>query len=139
MEIPEAMIEMQSETMIDEFAQRITQQGLSFEQYMQFSGMTMDKLKEQVRPDAVSRIKSSLVLEKIAEEEKIEVTEEEIDAEMQRIADAYGMEIDKIKEIMGDAERESMKKDLAVQKAVDFVMEHAKERAKAKSRKEKDQ
>lgn len=139
MEIPEPMIETQIESMIDDFAQRITQQGLSFEQYMQFSGLTMDKLKEQVRPDAVSRIKSSLVLEKIAEEEKIEVTEEDVNAEVQRIADAYGMEVDKIEEIMGDAEKESMKKDLAVQKAVEFVMEHVKERAKPRSKKENDQ
>lgn len=139
MEIPEPMIETQMESMIDDFAQRITQQGLSFEQYMQFSGLTMDKLKEQVRPDAVSRIKSSLVLEKIAEEEKIEVTEEDVNAEVQRIADAYGMEVDKIEEIMGDAEKESMKKDLAVQKAVEFVMEHVKERAKPRSKKENDQ
>jgi trigger factor len=138
MEIPDAMIETQVETMIDEFAQRITQQGLSFEQYMQFSGVTIDKMKEQVRPDAVSRIKSSLVLEKIAEEEKIEATEEDINAEIQRIADAYGMETDKITEIMGDAERESMKKDLAVQKAVEFVMDNVKERAKPK-RKENNQ
>ena len=139
MEIPEPMIETQIESMIDDFAQRITQQGLSFEQYMQFSGLTMDKLKEQVRPDAVSRIKSSLVLEKIAEEEKIEATEEDVNAEVQRIADAYGMEVDKIEEIMGDAEKESMKKDLAVQKAVEFVMEHVKERAKPRSKKENDQ
>ena len=138
MEIPDAMIETQVETMIDEFAQRITQQGLSFEQYMQFSGVTIDKMKEQVRPDAVSRIKSSLVLEKIAEEEKIKATEEDINAEIQRIADAYGMETDKITEIMGDAERESMKKDLAVQKAVEFVMDNVKERAKPK-RKENNQ
>ena len=138
MEIPDAMIDTQVETMIDEFAQRITQQGLSFEQYMQFSGVTMDKMKEQVRPDAISRIKSSLVLEKIAEEEKIEATEEDVEAEIQRIADAYGMETDKIKEIMGDAEKESMKKDLAVQKAVAFVMDNAKERAKPK-RKENNQ
>lgn len=139
MEIPEPMIETQIESMVDDFAQRITQQGLSFEQYMQFSGVTMDKLKEQVRPDAISRIKGSLVLEKIAEEEKIEVTEEDVHAEVQRIADAYGMEIEKIEEIMGDAEKESMKKDLAVQKAVEFVMEHVKERAKPISKKENDQ
>lgn len=138
MEIPDAMIDTQVEAMIDEFAQRITQQGLSFEQYMQFSGVTMDKMKEQVRPDAISRIKSSLALEKIAEEEKIEATEEDLEAEIQRIADAYGMETDKIKEIMGDAEKESMKKDLAVQKAVAFVMDNAKERAKPK-RKEDNQ
>ena len=113
-------------------------QGLSFEQYMQLSGMTIDKLKEQVKPDAVSRIRSSLVLEKIAEEEKIEVTEEDVEAEIQKMADAYGMETDKIKEIMGDTEKESMKKDLAVQKAVAFVMDNVKERAKPK-RKENNQ
>ncbi len=136
MELPEPMIEMQIESMIEEFAQRISQQGLSFEQYMQFSGVTMDKLKEQVRPDAISRIKSSLVLEQIAEEEKIEVTEEDIEAEMEKLASAYDMELDKIKELMGDAEKESMKKDLAVQKAVALVMDNVKERAKAKSKKE---
>ncbi len=136
MELPEPMIEMQIESMIEEFAQRISQQGLRFEQYMQFSGVTMDKLKEQVRPDAISRIKSSLVLEQIAEEEKIEVTEEDIEAEMEKLASAYDMELDKIKELMGDAEKESMKKDLAVQKAVALVMDNVKERAKAKSKKE---
>lgn len=139
MEIPDAMIDLQVETMIDEFAQRITMQGLSFEQYMQFSGVTMDKMKEQIRPDAVTRIRSSLVLEKIAEEEKIEATEEDIEAEIQKMADAYGMEADKVKEVMGDAEKESMKKDLAVQKAVAFVMDNAKERAKPKSKKENNQ
>ncbi len=126
-EIPEAMIDTQVEMMIDEFAQRISQQGLSFEQYMQFSGVTMEKMKEQVRPDAVSRIQSSLALEKIAEVENIEVTEEDIDAEAEKMAAAYGMEKDKILEIMGDSEKKSMKKDLAIQKAVELVMAHVTE------------
>lgn len=126
-EIPEAMIDTQVEMMIDEFAQRISQQGLSFEQYMQFSGMTMEKMKDQVRPDAVSRIKSSLALEKIAEVENIEATDEDIDAEAEKMAAAYGMEKDKILEAMGDSERKSMKKDLAIQKAVEFVMDHITE------------
>lgn len=139
MEIPEAMIETQVETMIEEFAQRIAQQGLSFEQYMQFSGVTMDKMREQVRPDALSRIQSSLVLEQIAKDENIEVSDADVDAEVEKMAAAYNMEADKLKEYMGDAERESMKKDLAVQKAVDLIMENVKERAKAKTKKEKEE
>ena len=139
MEIPEAMIETQCENMINDFAQRIAQSGLTMEQYMQFSGMTLDKLKEQVRPEAETRIKTSLVLEQIAKEENFEITEEEIDAEVAKMAAQYGMEADKLKEYMGEAEKESMKRDLAVMKAVDLIMENAKERAKAKSKKEKEE
>ena len=138
MEIPEAMIDTQCENMVNEFAQRIAQSGLSMEQYMQFSGMTIDGLKEQVRPEAETRIKSSLVLEQIAKDENIEVSEEEIDAEIEKMAKAYGMEADKLKEYMGDAEKESMKRDISVTKAVDLVMENVKERAKAKTKKEKE-
>lgn len=138
MEIPEAMLDTQCENMINEFAQRIAQSGLSMEQYMQFSGLTIDKLKEQVRPEAETRIKSSLVLEQIAKEENIEVTDEEIDAEVEKMAAAYGMEADKLKEYMGDAEKESMARDLKVTKAVDLIMENVKERAKAKTKKEKE-
>ena len=138
MDIPEAMIETQCENMINEFAQRIQQSGLSMEQYMQFSGLTLDKLEEQVRPEAETRIKSSLVLEQIAKDENIEVSEEEIDAEIEKMAKAYGMEADKLKEYMGDAEKESMKRDISVTKAVDLVMENVKERAKAKTKKEKE-
>lgn len=138
MEIPEAMLETQCENMVNDFAQRIAQSGLSMEQYMQFSGLTIEKLKEQVRPETETRIKSSLVLEQIAKDENIEVTDAEIDAEVEKMAAAYGMEADKLKEYMGDAEKESMKRDLAVTKAVDLIMENVKERAKAKSKKEKE-
>ena len=138
MEIPEAMIETQCENMINEFAQRIAQSGLSMEQYMQFSGMTIDGLKEQVRPEAETRIKSSLVLEQIAKDENIEVSEDEINAEIEKMAAQYGMEADKLKEYLGDAEKESIKRDLAVTKAVDLIMENVKERAKAKTKKEKE-
>lgn len=139
MEIPEAMLETQCENMVNEFAQRIAQSGLSMEQYMQFSGLTVDKLKEQVRPEAETRIKSSLVLEQIAKEENIEVTDEEIDAEIEKMAAAYGMEADKLKEYMGDSEKASMKRDLAVTKAVDLIMENVKEKAKTKKDKEADE
>lgn len=139
MDIPDAMIDTQVENMIDEFAQRIAQQGLSFEQYLQFSGATMDKMKEQVRPEAITRIQSSLVLEQIAKDENIEVTDADIDAELEKMAAMYGMEADKIKEYMGDAEMESIKRDIAVQKAVELIMDNVKERAKAKSKKEKEE
>lgn len=138
MDLPEAMVDTQCETMIEEFAQRIAQSGLTMEQYLQFSGLTVDALKEQVRPEAVSRIQSSLVLEQIAKEENIEVSDEDVDAEIEKMAASYGMEADKLKEYMGDDQRDSMKKELAITKAVDLVMENAKERAKAKSKKEKE-
>lgn len=136
-EIPEAMLDTQCENMINEFAQRIQQSGLTMEQYMQFSGLTVDKLKEQVRPEAQTRIMSSLILEQIAKEENIEVTDAEIDAEVEKMAASYGMEADKLKEYMGDAEKESMKRDIAVTKAVDLIMDNVKEKAKAK-KKDKD-
>ena len=138
MDIPEAMIDTQCETMIEEFAQRIAQSGLSMDQYLQFSGLTVDGLKEQVRPEALSRIQASLVLEQIAKDENIEVSEDDVNAEIEKMAASYGMEADKLKEYMGDAEKESMKKDLAINKAVELVMSNVKERAKAKSKKEKE-
>ena len=131
MDIPEAMIENQVNSMINDFSNNMMQQGLSMEQYMQFTGMTIDKFKEQVRPDAIKRIQSSLVLEQIAKDENIEVSDADVDAEIEKMAASYGMEVDKIKEFIQDAEKESMKKDIAVQKAVELVMENIKERAKA--------
>ena len=130
MDLPEAMIETQCETMVEEFAQRIAQSGLTMEQYLQFSGMTVDQLKDQVRPEATTRIQSSLVLEQIAKEENIEVTDADIDAEVEKMAKAYGMEADKLKEYMGDAEKESMKKDIAITKAVDLIMDNVKGKEK---------
>ena len=130
------MLETQIESMIEDFAQRISQQGLSFEQYMQFSGLTMDKLKDQVKPDALSRIKSSLVLEQIVTEENIEATEEDLNTEIDKMAEAYKMTADQIKTMIGEAEQKSIKKDIAIQKAVTLVMDNVKERAKPKSKKE---
>ncbi len=131
MEIPEAMLDTQCENMVNEFAQRILQSGLSMEQYLQFSGLTVEKLKEQVRPEAETRIKSSLVLEQIVKEENIQVTEEEIQAEIEKMAATYNMEADKIKDYMGDAEKESMARDLKVMKAVDLIMENVEETEQA--------
>ncbi|MCI8894933.1 MAG: trigger factor [Lachnospiraceae bacterium] len=133
MEIPEAMLETQIDTMMNQFANQIAQQGLSLEQYMQFSGMTMANMQEQMKPDALKRIQTSLVLEQIAKEENIQISEEEVEAEFARMAEMYGMEAEQIKTIMG-GEVEGMKKDLAVQKAVDLIIENIKERAKPKAK-----
>ena len=136
MEIPEAMIQTQCESMVDEFAQRIAQSGLTMEQYLQFSGMTMDKLFEQVRPEAETRIKTTLVLEAIVKAENIEVSEEDVDAEITRQAELYGMKAEDLKGFIREGEKEAMKSELAMNKAVDFIMANVKERAKAKSKKE---
>ena len=128
MDIPEAMLTTQQRQMVEDFAQRIQQQGLSIDQYFQFTGLTPDKFMEQVKPQAEKRIKSRLVLEAVAAAEKFEITEEELEAELVKMADAYKMELDKIKELMGDHEKKQMKDDLAIQKAVEFVVESAKEK-----------
>ncbi len=130
MDIPEAMIETQCENMVSEFAQRIAQSGLSMEQYMQFSGLTVDQLKAQVRPEAETRIKSSLVLEEIAKVEKIVISDEEMDAHVEKMAAGYGMDAAKMKEMMSDSERESVRRDLAVTRAVELIMENVKETEK---------
>lgn len=127
MDIPEAMLMTQQRQMVDDFARRLQMQGLSLEQYMQFTGMTLDKMLEQLRPAAEKRIQSRLVLEAIADAENFEVTEEEFEAELKKMADSYQMELDKMKEMMDDNEKKQIKKDLVVQKAVDYVVEHAKE------------
>ena len=136
MDIPEAMVKTQCETMVEEFAQRIAQSGLTMEQYMQFSGITVDQLMEQVRPEAMTRIQSTLVLEAIVKEENIEISDEELDTEIEKMAQGYGMEVDKLKEYMGDAQKESMKREMAITKAVELIMANIKERAKAKKKTE---
>ncbi len=127
MEIPEAMINTQVENMVDDFARRIQSQGLSMEQYMQFTGATVDSLKEQMKPQAVKRIESRLVLEKVAEAENIQISDEKLDEELAKMAEMYKMELDKFKELVGEYEKEQMKKDLAVQEAVTLMADSAKE------------
>ena len=127
MEIPDAMIDNQVRQMADDFARRIQSQGLSVEQYFQFTGMTADKLFEQMRPEALKRIQNSLVLEAVAAAEQIEISDERVEEELVKMAEAYKMELDKVKEIMGDYERDQMKKDLAIQAAVELVRDAAKE------------
>ena len=132
MEIPEAMITEQVRRMADDFARRLQSQGLSMDQYMQFTGMTMDALAQQMRPEALKRIQNSLVLEAIAKAENIEVSDEKVNEEIEKMAAAYKMEADKLKELIGDAEKEQMKRDLAIQAAVDMITDAAVEVEAAK-------
>ena len=127
MDIPEAMIETQQRQMVDEFAQRLQSQGLSMEQYFQFTGLTTAKMMEQVKPNAESKIKSRLVLEAVVKAENLVATEEDFDAEVAKMAEAYQMEADKVKEMLGEAGKTQIMEDLAVAKAVDFVVDNAKE------------
>ena len=125
MDIPDGMIENQIDSMVQEFEQRISYQGLSFEQYMQYSGQSMEALRETMKPDAVKRIEGTLVLEAIAAAEGITAGDEDLQAEFDRMAEMYQMESEQISSMMGDEQKENMKKDLAVQKAIDFVREAA--------------
>ena len=126
MDIPEAMIETQQDQMVREFANRIASQGLSFDQYMQFTGMTMDAMKEQMKPQALKRIQVRLVLEAIAAKEAFEITEEDIEKELETMASMYQMDIAKLKEIVSDNEKEAMKKDIAVSKAAELIIAESK-------------
>lgn len=128
MDIPEMMLEFQKEQMLDEFAQQISYQGLSIDQYFQFTGMTREKFLETAAPEAERRIKSRLVLEAIANTEDIQVSDDELTAELEKMAEMYQMEIDKLKDLVGDEEKEAIKKDIAVQKAVDLVCDAAIEK-----------
>ncbi len=128
MEIPEAMISTQQRQMVDEFAQRLAMQGLSMEQYTQFTGVTPAAMMEQVKPQAEKRIQSRLVLEAVVAAENIEVSDAEYEEELAKMAEAYKMEVEQIKEIMDDERAAEMKKDMAIQKAVEFVVANAKEK-----------
>ena len=121
-DIPDAMIESRIEELVQDFQYRISQQGLKLEQYLQYMGMTMDQFKEQFREQADKQVKMRLAMEAIVAKESIEATEEEFEAEIKRIADAYQMEADKVKSLVDAA---AVKKDLAVNKAIDFVKSKA--------------
>ncbi len=127
MDIPEAMIQEQIRRMIQEMTRNMQAQGISMEQYMQYTGMTQEKLEEQMRPDALRRIQNSLVLEAVAAAEGIVISDERLDEELAKMAEQYGMEVDKLKEMMGEEEKEQMKSDLALQAAADLIAEAAVE------------
>ncbi len=137
MDIPDPMLETQTRQMAEDYAQRLQQQGLSLEQYFQFTGLTSEKFLEQMKPAALKRIQSRLVLEAIVKAEDIKVTDEEYAAELEKMAGMYQMEVDKLKEIVGDYEKEQIETDIAIQKAVDLILAEAKEsKAKKVAKKE---
>lgn len=128
MDIPEPMIETQQRQLIDEFAQQLSMQGLSLEQYFMFTGMNRDMMMEQTKPRAEKKIKARLVLEAVADAEKMEVSEEEYENELKDMAESYKMELDKLKDILAEADEKMIKKDLKIKKAIDFVVANAKEK-----------
>ena len=127
-DIPKAMIDTQVDQMANDFAQRIQSQGLTLEQYFQFTGMTSEKMIEELRPQAIKRIETRLVLEAIAKVENIEISDEKLDEELAKMAASYNMEADKLKEFMGESEKKQMKEDMAVQEAVTFLVDNAVEK-----------
>ena len=126
MDIPDPMIDAQVEGLVADYGRRMQSQGISLDQYLQITGMTREDLNNQFKPQALKQIKTRLVLEEVAKAENITATEAEIEEELQKIADSYKMELDKIKGFFGESERKQMAEDLAVQKAIDFLVENAK-------------
>ena len=128
MEIPDAMVDEQVRMMVNEFAQNLQYQGLSLEQYGQITGMTKEKMEEEMRPQAVKRIESRLVLEAVVKAENIEASEEKFEEEIKKMAENYRMEADKLKELMGEEELKHMKMDIAVQEAITLLADNAVEK-----------
>ena len=126
-DIPEPMIDLQTKQMADDFARRIMQQGMSLEQYFQFTGLSEEKMMEEFRPQAEKRIRTRLVLEAVVAAENIEVSDERLDEELKKMAESYQMEVEKLKEFMGDNEKKQMKEDIAVQEAVTLIADAAVE------------
>ncbi len=126
LEIPDKMVESQIDNMVQDTARRMQGQGLSMDMYMKYTGMTMDSMRDQMRPQALKRIQTRLVLEEVVKAENIQVPDERLDEEIAKMAAAYQMEADKLKEYMSDRDKEQMKEDLAVQEAVDFLVAEAK-------------
>ena len=133
MDIPEGMIKLQVNNMVNEFAQRLQMQGLSIDQYIQYMGSNHQQFMESLKPEAVTRIKTSLVLEAVVKAENITATEDDFEEEVKRMADMYKMEVDKVKEILGDNEKEQIMSDLAIQKAAELIASKAVEKAAPKA------
>ena len=133
MDIPEGMIKLQVNNMVNEFAQRLQMQGLSIDQYIQYMGSNHQQFMESLKPEEVTRIKNSLVLEAVVKAENITATENDFEEEVKRMADMYKMEVDKVKEILGDNEKEQIMSDLAIQKAAELIASKAVEKAAPKA------
>ena len=126
MEIPDKMIDAQAENMVQDMARRMQSQGLSLDMYLKYTGMTVEQMKEQARPDAEKRIRTRLVLEAVAKAENIQISDEKVDEEVAKMAEAYKMEVEKLKSYMSESDIKQMKEDLAVQQAVDLLVAEAK-------------
>lgn len=135
-EVPELMVKTQVNRMVEDFAQRLQSQGLSIEQYIKYVGGSPEQFLETMRPEALKRIKNGLVLEAVVKAENIEVADADVEAEIEKMAAAYGMEVDKVKEFIGDEEKNQIRQDLAVQKAVELIGAKAVEKAAEKAEKE---
>ena len=137
-DIPDAMVDTQVNNIINDYSRNLAQSGLSFQQFLQYSGQTIEKFRENTRPEAIKRIKTSLCLEKIAEEQKLEATDEDIDKRIADMAKQYGMKEEDLKKNIQDDELDTFKEQIKMEKAIDFVMDNAKERAKRKTKKDED-
>lgn len=126
MELPQPMVDTQAREMVENYARRLQSQGLNINDYMKYTGMTPEKLMEQMRPEAEKRIKTRLVLEKVVEVENVEVSDEKLDKQINEIAASYKLEGAKLKEMMGEREKEQIREDLKVQAAIDLLVEQAK-------------
>ena len=126
MDIPEKMIDTACDQMVEEFARNMQMQGIAFEQYLQMTGSTLEQMKEQVRPQAEARVQSSLVLEAIVDAENIEAKDADVDDEILKMSEQYGMEVEKINEMLRDEDRENIKKDICIRKAAELIVNEAK-------------
>ena len=120
------MIETQARGMVEDYARRLQSQGLNINDYMKYTGMTPEKLVEQMTPEATRRIKTRLVLEKVVETENVQVSDEALEKRLDEMAESYQIEPAKLKEMMGDAQKEQIREDLKVQAAIDFLVAEAK-------------
>ena len=133
-DIPEMMLATTQREMLDEFAQRLQYQGMNIEQYFKYTGMNAETMMAQIKPQAEQKIKTQLVLEAVAKAEGLEVSDADVEAELKKVADSYGMELDKVKETFAGEREDLFKKDLVMQKALEFIADNAKEKA-AKAKK----
>lgn len=127
MDMPEPMVDLEAENMVYEFGQRLQMQGMQLEDYFKFTGQNINMLKDQMKVQATEKIQTRLVLEAVAKAEGLSVDDETYEAELAKMAEMYNMEIDKLKEAIGEDEKESITQDILNQKAVDLIVEAAKE------------
>lgn len=126
MEIPDQMVEEQVNAMVNDYARRLESQGLSFKQYLEYTGLTVEKIGEQMKPQAVKRIETRLVLEAVVKAENIQASDDAVEEQIKKMADAYKMEAEQVKNMLGEEQIAQMKEDLAVQEAIDFLVAEAK-------------